>query len=407
MHRSLVGIARLALVLALAIPGALRAQTVRAVTGLVVDAQSGTPVADVLVTIDGTNLRAVTDAAGRFTLNGVALGNRLLVVRHVAYGEHSQAVVVNATGPLDFRIRISSQAIAMSPMVVEVQTAEDLAQRASGTATHVIDRAAIEQFSQTGQGILLLLAAKVPSLRVVAGCVEYRLQVYTPPGLDTLNGQTITTNFQCRDMTVYLDGIRSHEGSEVLKSLSMNDVERIEVLSPAEAGVQYTDSDRGVVVVETRSGRRPESSLGAGSINGFGWSEPKPYPLLRVVGLSALGDAVGAGLGSRKFFDCSVDSGSLPVTPVRCTDFAGIGAAVFTGAITGMLTRRLGRTGFSAGRELPAFLIGSVTTSVGYLLYLRGVRDDRSGYRTAGTIVLGVALPVSLTLSDRVFREPR
>jgi hypothetical protein len=393
---------RLLFVLALALAPTLAAQETRVVSGVVVDAQSRAPVADVLVTIQGTDLRSVTDADGRFRVSGVPVGSVRLVLRHVGYGEHAQPVVVDASGPLDFQIRISSQAIELSPMVVEVASTEEQARRASGFATNVIDRATIEAFALRGQGLLPFLTGRVPSLRVIGSCVEYRLQVYLPPQLDPDTGET--TGIACRDITVYLDGIPIPQGSSVLESLNTEDVERIQVLSPGDAGARYAGSGRGVILVETRRGVAPETPDRRVTITGFGWDEPQPYRWLRVLGVSVVGNAAMAGLTSRAFSDCS---GDMPVTPLRCSPMVGTGAALATSTVSSMLTRWAGRTPLSEGRTVPALLIGTATASIGYMLYVNGVMEDSDTSRTAGQIVLAVGMPLSLTLSDRVMRVMR
>ena len=108
---------RLLFVLALVLPPAALAQETRVVAGVVVDAQTRGPVSDVLVTIQRTDLRAVTDAEGQFRVSGVPVGSQQLVLRHVAYGEHTQAVVVGASGPLDFQIPNAQLQTALSQHV--------------------------------------------------------------------------------------------------------------------------------------------------------------------------------------------------------------------------------------------------------------------------------------------------
>ena len=394
---------RLLFVLALTLPPAALAQEARVVSGVVVDAQTRAPVSDVLVAIRGTDLRAVTDADGQFRVSGVPVGSQQLVLRHVAYGEHTQAVVVEASGPLDFQIRISTRAIELSPMVVEVESAEERARRASGNVTNVIDRATIDAFPVRGQGLLPLLTGRVPSLRVIDGCVEYRLQAYVAPTPDPDNPD-VMTGIACRDITVYVDGIPIPDGSAVLASLLPQDVERIQVLSPGDAGARYAGSGRGVILVETRRGRAPETGDPRVNITGFGWNEPQPYRWLRVLGVSVVGNAVVAGLTSRVFSNCRGDE---LVPPARCQAMVGTGAGLFTSAISGLLTRRAGRTPLSEGRTVPGLLIGAAVASVGYITYLHGEKEDSDGSRLAGRIVLAVGMPLSLTLSDRVLRVVR
>jgi hypothetical protein len=398
------GIRRLLFVLALAVPPALTAQEARVVTGVVVDAQSGAPVADVLVTIRGTDLRAVTDPDGRFGITGVPVGSLQLVLRHVGYGEHAQPLVVGASGALDFRVRISTRAIELSPVVVEVASAEDRARRASGNVTNVIDRATIDAFSRTGQGLLPLLGSRVPSLRVIGNCLEYRFQAYTPPSPDP-DDPSLMVGFACRDITVYVDGMPNHQGSALLESMSPQDVERIQVLSPGDAGARYVDAGRGVILVETRKGVAPEMREPRANVTGFAWNEPQPYRLLRVLGVAALGNAALAGFTTRVFFDCSEHE--LQLTRIRCSAAVATGAAGFTSAVGGLLTRRVGRTELSEGRAVPALLIGAATASAGYMLYLHGENENSDSARAAGQIVLAVGMPLSLTLADRVLRVLR
>jgi hypothetical protein len=401
MRPLLRGISGLLFVHALAFPPSVGAQETRVVSGVVVDAESGAPVSDALVTIRGTGLSVVTDAEGRFEVSGVPVGSLELVLRHVAYGEHAEPLVVGASGSLDLRIRASSRAIELEPLDVEVASTEAQARRALGTAGHVIDRATIEAFPPIGNGLLPLLQGRIPSLRVHGSCVEYRHQqqaVYPDPVDPEISRLT-----PCRDVTVVVDGVPDAQGSDLLAQLSPQDVERIQVLSPAEAGLQYVAGERGVILVETRRGMVTESPYRV-HVNGFGWNEPESYPWLRVLGVSALGNAAVAGLTSRTVLDCG--GNEVLLTP-RCHATAGMAAAFLTSAMSRLITRWAGRTPYSEGRTYPALLMGVATASIGYVLYVHGENQDSDGSRAAGQIVLAVGIPLTLTLSDRVFRMLR
>ena len=402
MRPLLRGISGLLFVHALALPLTVGAQETRVVSGVVVDAESGAPVSDALVTIRGTGLSVVTDPEGRFEVSGVPVGSLELVLRHVAYGEHAQPLVVGASGSLDLRIRASSRAIELEPLDVEVASTEAQARRALGTAGHVIDRATIEAFPPIGNGLLPLLQGRIPSLRVHGSCVEYRHQqqaVYPDPVDPEISRLT-----PCRDVTVVVDGVPDAQGSDLLAQLSLQEVERIQVLSPAEAGLQYVAGERGVILVETRRGMVTESPYRI-HVNGFGWNEPESYPWLRVLGVSALGNAALAGLTSKAVLDCGGNESWE--TPPRCNAMAGVGAAFLTSAMSRFVTRWAGRTPYSEGRTYPALLMSVATASVGYALYVHGERQDSDASRAAGQIVLAVGIPLTLTLSDRVFRMLR
>ena len=402
MRPLLRGILALLFVHALACPPTVGAQETRVVSGVVVDAESGAPVSDALVTIRGTGLTVVTDRDGRFEISGVPLGSLELVLSHIAYGEHAEPLIVEASGSLDLRIRASSRAIELEPLDVEVASTEAQARRASGTATNVINRATIAAFPGRGQGLLPVLQGRIPSLRVHGNCVEYRRQqqaVFADP----VNPE-ISRTTPCRDITVVVDGVPDRQGSDLLAQLAPQDVERIQVLSPAEAGLQYMAGDRGVILVETRQGAATGRPYRI-HVNGFGWDEPESYPWLRVLGVSVLGNAAVAGLTSTTVFDCRGFEEEL--RPPRCYAPAGMAAAFVTSAVSRAITQWAGKTSGSEGRTYPALLLGTATASIGYLLYVHGENQGSDGYRTAGQVVLAVGIPLSLTLSDRVFRMLR
>lgn len=385
--------------LALAAPAA--AQDTRTVTGVVVDAESGVPVSDAVVAIAGTDRSAITDQDGRFEISAVPLGDRELVLRHVAYGEQTEPLVVGGSGALDFRILVSSRAIELEPLDVEVRSPEASAQRALGTAGYVVDRATIDAVPSQGRGLLPVLQSRIPSLRVEGQCVEYRFQQQRVFVAE--DGETMI-EVPCRDITVYVDGMPQPRGSELLQRLSPQDVERIQVLSPAEAGVQYASGSRGVILVELREGAGRDSPYRI-HVNGFGWNEPQPYPWLRVLGGSAVGNALVVGIATNTVLECGGEED--PLQPRRCHAMAGATAALLTGLMGPVITRLVGRTQYSEGRTYPTLLTAVATASIGYLLYVHGEKQDSDASRVAGRIVLGVGIPISLTLSNRVFRMLR
>ena len=140
-------------------------------------------------------------------------------------------------------------------------------------------------------------------------------------------------------------------------------------------------------------------------MNGFGWNEPQPYPWLRVLGGSAVANALVVGLASNTLLDCGGNEETLGQR--RCHAMAGMTAALLTGAVGPVIGRVVGRTSQSEGRTYPTLLTAVATASIGYMLYVHGEREGSDGYRTAGRAVLAVGVPLTLTLSNRVFRMLR
>jgi hypothetical protein len=381
---------------------------VRVVTGVVVDTESGAAVPDVLVTLPGTDVRGVTDSEGRFRVFGVPGGRVRLSVRHVAYGEHD--FVVEPSGTTDFRIRISTRAIELLPMVVEVGSRAELARRASGNSLNVIERPTIDAYSLRGETFANLMR-EVPGVRVNRNCIEYRLGSLTtgaagPPV--TVDEPDVTA--PCRAVTIYVDGMwMPTGGTELLQTLALQEIERVEVLSPSEAGVRYMDASRGVLVVETRRGRTPGQGPDAPEpevrITGFGWDEPERYRWPRVLGVSALGTAATMAL-AHVALDCGEDEAFLPEGPM-CEFSGAVGAAILTGGLGSLITRWAGGTPYTRGRVLPSAVIATAAASIGYILWVEGAKRNSDGGRAIGQLVVAVGVPVSLTLSDRVFRVLR
>ena len=63
--------------------------------GVVVDSLNGGVLKNAVVFVSGVSQSAVTDSAGRFTINGIAAGNRIIEVQHPLLD--SLALVISTT----------------------------------------------------------------------------------------------------------------------------------------------------------------------------------------------------------------------------------------------------------------------------------------------------------------------
>lgn len=401
LETSLLSIVARLVVGLVAFAAPLAAQETRPVSGVVVDAETGAPVSEATVAIAGTGQSALTDAEGRFELSAVPLGDHELVLSHLAYGELTEAFVVGEEESLEIRIAVSVRAIELEPLGVEVTSTERRGQRALGTAGIVLDRATIDAFPPSGTGLLPILQSRIPSLKVQGQCVEYRFQqggVFLDENPENL------IVVPCRDITVYVDGMPIPDGSVMLQQLSPQDVERIQVLSPAEAGVQYAQGSRGVILVEMRQGVVRDSPYRV-HLNGLDWYEPQPYPWLRSLGGAAIANALVVGIAANTLLDCEAREG-WP-NPRRCHSVAATSAALLTGAMSPLIGRLVGRTTYSEGRTYPTLITAVATATIGYMLYTHGEASDSHGSRVAGRVILGVGIPITTTLANRLFRMLR
>ena len=77
------------------------------IQGRVVDAETGAPLAGVLVIAEHADRRTTTDAEGRFTLDGVPTGPRTLVVSLVGYALARRDVEVATSGAVDLTVPLA------------------------------------------------------------------------------------------------------------------------------------------------------------------------------------------------------------------------------------------------------------------------------------------------------------
>ncbi len=375
------------------------------VSGRVVDQATGTPIADVRIQVEDTAIEALSDERGLFHLSDVPSGQQRLLLSHLAYGEHSRMVLVPEADRMIVEARLSTQAIELAPLLVETLTDVDRRQATTGAQVNEVERPAIDLAHRTGQSLGEVLRQEIPGASVREGwfggaCVEFR-------GARSAGGR-------CRELTVFMDGVRIANPGLLLATLSPNDVENMEILSPAEAGARYGSvSGNGVLLIETRRPPRPRARgpelAGSTEATLFDWSEESsPYAWKRAVATSFVANAVGVGTGLILAHQClwRTEAGSLGLR-TRCGGAAttGIGfLALGLPALGSALAAQWGgATDRSVGRVTPMSLTAALGLASGYILIIHG--SDAS--QVAGTVVLGLGVPVLTTLADRIFRALR
>ena len=101
----------LCLAFVLSLPAELAAQPVTGrVTGMVVEARTGSPLAAVLVKVQSTGQQALSDEDGRFEIADVPTGAQTLVVSVVGYGLVRRDVTVAAGDAVDVTIPVAEGA---------------------------------------------------------------------------------------------------------------------------------------------------------------------------------------------------------------------------------------------------------------------------------------------------------
>lgn len=380
-------------------PLAAHAQATGAVGGVVVDGISREPVGGVLVTLGGLD-PVLTNDAGVFVLLRVPLGEQELRFEHLAYGTHTQTLLVEGGREIALEIGLTAQAMQLSPLIVEAVSELGERRVSSGHVINEVRVAEIDRAAIEGLTLSQLLQNTMPGVMVRqstsgAICISYR---------------AVRTNSRggCNALTVVLDGVPMSTAAFLDVSLRLADVERMEVLSPGQAGVRYGMlAGQSVLVIETKRGQGPRQSDLSRLLPPFDWSdEAEPYPWWQVFGSAFLANAVGVGIGLVLADHCfwTPEEATLFALRTRCRGAATLGAGLLSvglPALGGTLAaRRYGRTDRSHGRVIPSSVMAGMILTGGYLMVIEG----EGGARTTGAVVLSLGVPVVLTLADRVFR---
>ncbi len=375
----------------------LQAQGSARVTGKVLDASTLEPVAGVEVRIEGESLWAITNSEGSFLFLDAPAGTRTLRLNHLAYGEHTRSLDVEAGVPARIEIRVSRTTIELEEIVVTAETELERRRRNTGFQMNEIAREDIESAAQRSISLPELLN-NMPGVTIRGSCVEYR-------GGVSLAG--------CSEMAVYMDGVPVTSPSMLMRTIPLLDIERLEVLSPGEAGARYgMRASNGVLIVETRRGPQRPDELGRRA-SLFDWSmEQESYPWPRVLGMSLLGNALGAGVGMLLVNHClTVDQGGFDGLRPKCQPVvtvlaASIGISLHS-TVGSWTTRWAGQTDLSRGRLVPAAFLSGMLVAGGYVLLSEATENGSDGLKATGVIALTVGTPLIMTLSDRLFRALR
>ena len=225
------------------------------IRGQVLDGEREAPLADAWVEVVGTRLRTLTGEDGRFSFRGVPPGAVQLAVQRLGFGR--KVTLVRAEGGSEARVTVTvfPEAIAVDSVVATVEGGfvdrNRMATRFDG-----MTRAQVDAVLHRSVGFDdLVRNANVPGLRVRR--VEYmRASGFREVGLCLeLSRRSSLENRQCQMMEVYLNDARMSEPEINLASLDPASVDRFQVLTPTNAGIEYMGTPRsrnGILLIWTR-----------------------------------------------------------------------------------------------------------------------------------------------------------
>jgi len=205
------------------------------VSGTVTEADSGVPLPGATVLVKGTNNGTTTDFDGLFQLSGVP-DNATLVVSYIGF-ETQEVAINNAT---NLTITLSSASDALDEVVVigyGTQRKKEVTGAVSILGSKAIQKLNPVRAEQAIQG-------------QVAG-VNITSQSGSPGSGLNIRIRGITTNGNNAPL-ILVDGNRVGD----LNAINPNDIESINVLKDATAGIYGVQAANGVILITTKSGRK-------------------------------------------------------------------------------------------------------------------------------------------------------
>ncbi len=247
------GIPALALAL-LAVP--LSAQT-GSITGVIINGETGDPLANVQVSLEGTGLGNVTNSEGRYLILNVPAGELEMVAQLIGYREARRTLSMGDGASEVMDVSMFPRAVELEGVVV-TGTAIAAQQREIGNSISMVTS---EELAYAG-AINLEDALRGRALGVsVTGSSGT-----AGAGSDILLRGTNSVNGRNRPL-IYVDGVRmptgtledatgeSQEHATFLGSIREEDIERIEIIKgPAASSLYGTDASAGVIQIFTKKG---------------------------------------------------------------------------------------------------------------------------------------------------------
>lgn len=242
----------------------------RIVSGRVVDEITKVPLEGATVTVKGTNITALTNATGNFSISTQQSGNEILVVSYVGYG--SKEVSVGNLSTIEIEMNKTTSDLD-EVVVVGYGTVKkrDLTGAVSSVKSDDIVRSPAHNAMEALQG-------QVPGLDIVRNSgratSDVTMNIRGKRSLSTAKDEY--GNLIANNPLVIIDGIQGGNISDI----PPQEIESIDVMKDASSTAIYgSQGANGVIIVTTKKGKSGKPRI---SYNGYvglnGWAQ---YPKMR------------------------------------------------------------------------------------------------------------------------------
>jgi len=233
------------------------AAVVATVSGSITDANGRRPLANAQVLVEGTALRAMTNASGRYSIPGVPEGQQTIRALMIGYAPQSRVVAVSGTAvTVDFAL--AARTVQLDPVVTTgygTQRRQDLTGAISSVDVADVPVAVTSNVGQMLQG--RVAGAQVTNDNgAPGGGISIRIR-----GTNSIAANT--------EPLYVIDGIPAITGTSSndpyqnpLSAISPSDIENIEVLKDASSTAIYgARGAAGVVLITTKRGLRGQNHV--------------------------------------------------------------------------------------------------------------------------------------------------
>jgi TonB-dependent starch-binding outer membrane protein SusC len=236
-------------------PAAAAVTMAAVVTGTVSDSASGRPLANAQVVVVGTNLGALTNAAGRYTITGVPAGTHTVRVILIGFGPQTRSVTVadGQSATADFALR--AQALQLSAVVsvgYGTRTAREVTGAVSAVDTEKLTTLPVASVDQA-------LAGQVAGVQVLQSNG-------IPGGGPQIQVRGVGAIGAGNEPLYVVDGFPLPTGGGAVRNpladLKPEDIASITVLKDASSASIYgSRAANGVVLVTTKTGRNQAARI--------------------------------------------------------------------------------------------------------------------------------------------------
>jgi iron complex outermembrane receptor protein len=255
--RGILKLAAFAMVTGVVIPAAIAAQS-GAIRGRVADT-SGTPVADALVWVEATALRAMSNASGEYVISAVPAGPAVVRVRRIGFVNITPAtrvmVIAGQSVQQDFTVR--SVASMLAPIVVGSRAAHTAADELAVPVDIFTPQQIRSQGTMETAQILAQLAPSVNFPRQSVSDASEIVRPFTMRGLSP-DHTLVLLNGKRRHHTalIHYYGAGQAAGSSGvdMNAFPASAIARLEVLRDGAAAQYGSDAIAGVVNVVLKEG---------------------------------------------------------------------------------------------------------------------------------------------------------